>query len=111
MKRRIAIFGSTGSIGTQAIDVIATNSDLFSLEVLSAHSNADLLITQAKQYHPNIVIITDESKYEKVNAALANDNIKVYAGEKALMYCWPLLLVMQVCRQHWRLSNKGKRLP
>jgi 1-deoxy-D-xylulose-5-phosphate reductoisomerase len=85
MKRRIAIFGSTGSIGTQAIDVIATNSDLFSLEVLSAHSNADLLITQAKQYHPNIVIITDESKYEKVNAALANDNIKVYAGEKALI--------------------------
>ena len=85
MKRRIAIFGSTGSIGTQAIDVIATNSDLFSLEVLSAHSNADLLITQAKQYHPNIVIITDESKYEKVNAALANDNIKVYAGEKALV--------------------------
>jgi len=85
MKRRIAIFGSTGSIGTQALEVIANNSEVFSLEVLSANSNADLLIEQAKKYHPNIVIIGDESKYETVNAALAGDHIKVFAGEKSLI--------------------------
>jgi 1-deoxy-D-xylulose-5-phosphate reductoisomerase len=85
MKRRIAIFGSTGSIGTQALDVIADNPDLFSLEVLSAHNNADLLIAQAKKYHPNIVIISDESKYEKVNSSLAQSDIKVFAGEKSLI--------------------------
>ena len=85
MKKRIALFGSTGSIGTQAIEVIANNPELFSLEVLTAHSNADLLIAQAKQYHPNIVIISDETQYEKVNAALANDHIKVFAGENSLI--------------------------
>lgn len=85
MKRRIAIFGSTGSIGTQAIEVMNSHPDLFSLEVLSAHSNADLLIEQALKQQPNIVIVTDESKYEKVKAALSSSDIKVYAGEKALV--------------------------
>lgn len=85
MKRRIAIFGSTGSIGTQTIEVIAKHPEKFSLEILSAHSNADALIEQAKKYKPNIVIITDETKYEKVNSALAADHIKVYAGEKSLV--------------------------
>lgn len=85
MKRRIAIFGSTGSIGTQAIDVINSHPELFSLEVISAHSNADLLIEQALKQQPNVVIITDESKYDRVNSALSSTNIKVYTGEKALV--------------------------
>jgi 1-deoxy-D-xylulose-5-phosphate reductoisomerase len=85
MKKRIAIFGSTGSIGTQAIEVIAKNLDVFSLEVISAHSNANLLIEQAKTYHPNIVIITDESKYNEVKDALQHEPIKVYAGEQSLI--------------------------
>ncbi|MBK7762771.1 MAG: 1-deoxy-D-xylulose-5-phosphate reductoisomerase [Bacteroidetes bacterium] len=85
MKRRIAIFGSTGSIGTQTIEVIAQHPEMFSLEILSAHSNADALIEQAQKYKPNIVIITDETKYEKVNHALAADHIKVFAGEKSLV--------------------------
>jgi 1-deoxy-D-xylulose-5-phosphate reductoisomerase len=85
MKRRIAIFGSTGSIGTQAIDVIANHPELFSLEVISAHSNAQLLIEQARQFQPNMVVITDESKYNQVKEALANEPIKVFAGEKSLL--------------------------
>lgn len=85
MRKRIAIYGSTGSIGTQALEVIEAHQDLFELEILTAHSNADLLIAQAKKYQPNIVIISDESKYEKVNEALASDNIKVFAGEESLI--------------------------
>ncbi len=85
MKRRVAIYGSTGSIGTQTLDVIEAHSELFELEVLTAHSNADLLIQQAKKYRPNIVIISDETKYGKVNDALAGDNVKVFAGEKSLI--------------------------
>ena len=84
MKRRIAIFGSTGSIGTQALEVIQANSDLFSVEILSGHQNADLLIAQALQFQPNMVVVTDESNYEKVNGALSGENIKVFAGEQAL---------------------------
>ena len=63
MKKRIAIYGSTGSIGTQALEVIENNPELFSLEVLTAHSNAKLLIEQAIRFQPNIVIISDEAKY------------------------------------------------
>lgn len=85
MKRRVAIYGSTGSIGTQTLEVIETHSGLFELEVLTAHSNADLLIQQAKKYKPNIVVISDETKYGKVNDALAGDNVKVFAGEKSLI--------------------------
>ena len=85
MRKRIAIYGSTGSIGTQALEVIEAHPDLFELEILTAHSNADLLIQQAKTYKPNIVVISDESKYAKVNEALSGDSIKVYAGEKSLI--------------------------
>jgi 1-deoxy-D-xylulose-5-phosphate reductoisomerase len=84
MKRRIAIFGSTGSIGKQAIDVITAHPDLFSLEVISAHTQADALIEQARLHCPEVVIITDESKYTIVKEALADLPLKVYAGEKAL---------------------------
>src|ERR1044072_6324052 len=96
-KKRIAIFGSTGSIGVQALNVIAANLDQFSVEVLTAHSNDELLIQQALHLSPNIVVIADESKYLKVKEALATSDTKVFAGEKALeevaaMDCYDLLL-------------------
>jgi len=83
--KRIAIFGSTGSIGTQALDVIAANKALFSVEVLTAHTNDQLLIEQALKFNPNIVVIGDEKKYHKVKDALASAHIKVFAGEEALV--------------------------
>lgn len=82
--KRIAIFGSTGSIGTQCLDVIAANPDKFAAEILTAHKNEDLLIQQALRFNPNMVVIGDESKYPKVKQALANTDIKVFAGEAAL---------------------------
>jgi 1-deoxy-D-xylulose-5-phosphate reductoisomerase len=95
--KRIAIFGSTGSIGTQALDVIASNPDKFSAEVLTAHHNDELLVQQALHFNPNIVVIGDEKKYAKVKEALASTDIKVFAGEKALeevaaMDCYDLML-------------------
>jgi len=95
--RRIAIFGSTGSIGTQALEVIAANPGKFSAEILTAHGNEELLIEQALKFNPNIVVIGDERKYLKVKEALASTNIKVFAGEKALeeaaaMDCYDLML-------------------
>ena len=82
--KQIAILGSTGSIGTQALDVIGRHPDKFQVEVLTAHRNADLLIRQALAFQPNVVVIADESQYEKVQEALAASDIKVYTGEKAL---------------------------
>ena len=82
--KRIAILGSTGSIGTQALDVIRANPQHFSAEVLAAHSNADLLIKQAIEFDPNAVVIVDESKYHLVKEALQHTDVKVYAGSKAL---------------------------
>ena len=83
-KKRIALFGSTGSIGKQALEVIDANSDLFSVEVLTAQNNDDLLIAQAIHFKPDIVVIGEEKKYEKVKSALASHPVKVFAGEKAL---------------------------
>ncbi|GDX41780.1 MAG: 1-deoxy-D-xylulose-5-phosphate reductoisomerase [Bacteroidetes bacterium] len=83
-QKRIAIFGSTGSIGTQALDVIAANPTLFSAEVLTAQQNEQLLIEQAKRFQPNIVVIGDEKKYAVVKKELDSLGIKVFAGEKAL---------------------------
>lgn len=84
MKKRIAIFGSTGSIGTQALEVIAANLDKFEVEILTAHSNDKLLVQQAKKFNPNAVVIVNESKYAAVRDALAATDVKVFAGEKAL---------------------------
>jgi 1-deoxy-D-xylulose-5-phosphate reductoisomerase len=84
-KKRIAIFGSTGSVGTQALEVIAANAELFSAEILTAQQNDDLLIKQALKFSPNIVVIGDETKYQKVKNALSAQPIKVFAGEKALL--------------------------
>ena len=79
-KRRIAILGSTGSIGTQALDVISRHQDLFQVEMLSAGSNAALLIQQARQFNPNAVVICDKDKYKEVKDALEPLDIKVFAG-------------------------------
>lgn len=83
-KKRIALFGSTGSIGTQSLEVISAHPDKFSIEILTAHTNADLLIEQAIQHKPNIVVIGDETKYQAVKDALSAEDIKVFAGENAL---------------------------
>jgi 1-deoxy-D-xylulose-5-phosphate reductoisomerase len=83
-KKRIAVFGSTGSIGRQALEVIHANPTVFSVEVLTAQTNDDLLIRQALQFHPNIVVIGDEKRHSRVKEALASKPIKVFAGEKAL---------------------------
>ncbi|MBK9477464.1 MAG: 1-deoxy-D-xylulose-5-phosphate reductoisomerase [Bacteroidetes bacterium] len=82
--KKIAILGSTGSIGTQALDVIAANPTQFEVEVLTAQQNADLLIAQAIQFSPNCVVIGDTSKRDKVMQALSGHDIKVYAGQEAL---------------------------
>lgn len=83
-QKRIAIFGSTGSIGTQALDVIAANPTLFSAEVLTAQQNEQLLVEQARRFKPNIVVIGDQKKYAIVKEELDPLGIKVFAGEKAL---------------------------
>jgi 1-deoxy-D-xylulose-5-phosphate reductoisomerase len=83
-KKRVAVLGATGSIGTQTLEVIKSHPNLFEVEVLTAQNNADLLIEQAKEFQPNCVVIGNESYYSKVKEALLPLDIKVYAGEKAL---------------------------
>lgn len=83
-KKRIAILGSTGSIGTQALGVVLEQKDRFEVEVLTAYRNADLLIEQAIAHQPNVVVIGEESLYDKVYASLDAHHIKVYAGAEAL---------------------------
>jgi 1-deoxy-D-xylulose-5-phosphate reductoisomerase len=82
--KRVAILGSTGSIGTQALDVIQANPESFEVEVLTAQKNGDLLIEQARAFKPNSVVIGDESQYTKIKDALWGDGIKVFAGKEAL---------------------------
>ncbi len=84
MKKRIAILGSTGSIGTQSLDVIWNNRDKFEVEVLTANNNVDLLIQQAKKFQPNAVVIANPEKYTYVTETLANEPVKVFAGSEAL---------------------------
>lgn len=84
MKKRIALFGSTGSIGTQALEVIAANPDLFEVEILTAHTNENLLIEQALRFQPNAVVIVDEKKYPQVKSALSATHVKVFTGENSL---------------------------
>jgi len=84
MKKRIAVLGSTGSIGTQSLEVIDAYPDKFSLEVITAQNNAKLLIEQAIKYKPNVVVIANEKLYNEVFNALDPLFIKVYAGEEAL---------------------------
>lgn len=83
-KKRIAIFGSTGSIGTQSLEVIRANPELFEVEILTAQTKDELLVAQALEFKPNVVVIGDETKYQKVKEALAGTDTKVFAGEDAL---------------------------
>jgi len=83
--KRLAILGSTGSIGTQALEVVAAHPEMFEVEILSAHSNTALLIEQAKRFRPNAVVVTDEAKYREVKDALLMDPIKVFAGQQSLI--------------------------
>lgn len=83
-KKRVAILGSTGSIGTQTLEVIAQQPDKLQVEVLTANNQCDLLIKQALTYLPNVVVIGNEEKYTKVAEALANTDVKVYAGADAI---------------------------
>ena len=83
-KKRIAILGSTGSIGTQALEVIAAHPDFFEVEVLTAQNNSALLIEQARKFNPNAVVIVNEDHYLQVKQALDPLGIKVFAGEKSL---------------------------
>jgi 1-deoxy-D-xylulose-5-phosphate reductoisomerase len=84
LKQHIAILGSTGSIGTQALEVVRELRDLFEIEVLTANQNADLLIAQAIEFKPNAVVIADETLYSKVFDALRHEDIKVFAGSEAI---------------------------
>lgn len=84
-QRKIAILGSTGSIGTQALEVIAAHPEEFRVEVLTANNNIDLLIAQARRFKPDVVVIASEDKYEAVNDALKDEPVKVYAGADSLV--------------------------
>lgn len=84
LKKHIAILGSTGSIGTQAIEVLQANPEKFELEVLTAQNNSDLLIKQAIQFKPNAVVIGQDELFGQVSEALVPYDIKVYAGKEAI---------------------------
>jgi len=84
MKKRLAILGSTGSIGTQALEVVDAHPSLFSVEVLTANNNVDVLISQAKKYQPNIVVIANKEKYQYLKEALSSEPIKVFAGDESV---------------------------
>jgi 1-deoxy-D-xylulose-5-phosphate reductoisomerase len=83
-KKKIAILGSTGSIGTQALDIVRENANELQVEVLTANTSAEMLIQQALEFKPNHVVIADESKYKMVKEALIHEDVKVFAGEKAI---------------------------
>ena len=83
-KRNIAILGSTGFIGKQALSVIEANSDRFQVEVLTAHSDSELLAEQALKFQVNAVVIQDESKYKELKDRLFDQGIKVFCGSDAL---------------------------
>jgi 1-deoxy-D-xylulose-5-phosphate reductoisomerase len=84
MKQRIAILGSTGSIGRQTLEVIRANKDLFEVKTITANNNWELLVTQAMEYHPDSVVIANEAYYTHVKKALERFPVKVYAGSDAL---------------------------
>ncbi len=84
MKKRIAILGSTGSIGTQTLEVIRQHPEVAEVEVLSAQNNASLLIRQAVEFKPNAVVIGNQEHYQTVAEALKSYPVKVYYGEESL---------------------------
>ena len=82
--KELAILGSTGSIGTQTLDVVRAHPDRYSVYALCAHRSIDLLVEQAREFHPEVVCIADESLYEPLNAKLSTLNCKVWAGADAI---------------------------
>ena len=84
MKRKIAILGSTGSIGTQTLDIVRQHPDMFEVELISANSSTDLLIRQAREFDANNVVICDEGKYAEVAEGLKGSDCKVFAGIDSL---------------------------
>ena len=84
MKRNLAILGSTGSIGTQALEVVSEHPDLFEVYALTANNQVDLLINQARKYMPEVVVIANEQKYPELKEALEDLPIKVWAGSDAI---------------------------
>ena len=84
MRKRIAILGSTGSIGTQTLEVIAQNPEHFEVEVLTANNNIDLLIEQARRHQPNVVVITNDCHYDQLKESLKDEPIKIFAGREAV---------------------------
>lgn len=87
MRKRLAILGSTGSIGTQALEIVEANPNLFSVEILTANNNTQLLISQALKFRPSTVIIANEEKYDDVYEALTIEGIAVYSGNLAIEQC------------------------
>ena len=83
-KKKLAILGSTGSIGTQTLRVAEEHGDMFEVRVLTANNNVELLIEQARKFNPDAVVIANEDKYEQLRDALADTDVKVYAGSSAL---------------------------
>lgn len=84
MRKQLAILGSTGSIGTQTLDVVAEHPDLFEVYTLTANNNVELLIEQAKRFNPDSVVIANEAHYPRLQEALKELPIKVYAGDEAI---------------------------
>ena len=84
MPERIAVLGSTGSIGSQTLDIVSRYPDEFSVEILTAGNNVDLLTRQARQFHPDIVVIGNTDHYPQLKENLRDTHIKVYAGEEAI---------------------------
>jgi 1-deoxy-D-xylulose-5-phosphate reductoisomerase len=84
LKKKIAVLGSTGSIGTQALDVISRHPDLFEAYAITGNNNIDLLISQARQFHPEVVVVANEEHYAEVNEALSDLPMKVYAGTQSV---------------------------
>ena len=85
MPKQLAILGSTGSIGTQTLDVVRSNPDRFSVYAICAHRNVDLLVEQAREFHPEVVCIADETLYEQLKEALKDLEIKVWAGMDSIV--------------------------
>ncbi|MBQ5774582.1 MAG: 1-deoxy-D-xylulose-5-phosphate reductoisomerase, partial [Paludibacteraceae bacterium] len=83
--KKIAVLGSTGSIGTQTLDIIQSNPDRFELYAITGYRNVSLLISQARQFHPEVVCIADESLYDTLREALADLDIKVWSGAESIV--------------------------
>ena len=106
MKRSLAILGSTGSIGTQALEVVSEHPDLFEVYALTANNQVDLLINQARKYMPEVVVIANEQKYPELKEALEDLPIKVWAGSDAIVQVPP---TQQARRARWHTRKPWSR--